>query len=113
MDIEAPRRTGKPLEEITLQGCLMPVDTRHQPCWLRVPGSDGLYLPLFNKETDARQLMGRIGIQFDKLTRITDGPEFLESIPFFTGMTPIFIILDPHFVEGGNVRWTEIQRSQA
>lgn len=109
----APVRTDDPIGAIQITGYFMPVDANQQPKWLQVPGSDSLYLPIFSTPEKAEEVMAQVGLGYDRLTKITDGTAWLESIPFFFGMTPLVIMLDPHTIENGKVRWCEIQRSQA
>lgn len=74
----APRRTGKPVEEITLTGKLVPF-RNGQPIMLNFTMSPHTYLPCFDTESELREMMADIG--WDNIKHVDDGQEFLVSIP--------------------------------
>jgi len=112
--VDPPKPTGKPATEVSLTGMLIPWSTwspsaplgEDQPVLLNMPGSPSFYLPCFTTEDKLRQTMGRAKIEFQKIKRIDDGREFLASIEAQRG---VVVIVDPHFLENGRVRFTEIR----
>lgn len=121
-DLTGPVRTGKPEEAVTLTNCLFAVNTRiwmHQvqhgqmgpgqavvdPVVLRMPGSESLYLPIFDNEDLLNETLSRMQIEVGQVMKIDDGHEWLESIP-----KELVVILNPRFTANGAVRFVQIQR---
>lgn len=104
MTSEAPKPTGKPAAPVSLTGTLIPWSSEDQPVLLNMPGSRHFYLPCFTTEDRLREMMGRAGISFQKIKQVDDGPEFLTSVS-----PSARVIVDPHLLENGRVRFLEIQ----
>jgi len=106
-DEEAPPHpTGKPSENITLTGRLIPAADAHTPVMLRMPGSDKLYLPCFSDENDMRVFLERAGLAYDGVKQIDDERSFLEGLP-----PEVTVVTDLRFTEEGKVRFHEVLRS--
>jgi hypothetical protein len=54
---------------------------RGAPVFLAMPGSRAVHVPCFAEETPLRAFMARAGLTFDRIKRIDDGDEFLDSLP--------------------------------
>ena len=108
---KAPAPTGKPPEEVTLEGMLMPVVSDEQPVLLAMPGTTSVYIPCFSDKEALKSVLARAGVPFEKIVTITDSREFLCSIPM---MLPsgraIHIALNPWFTPEGKVRFTQLLR---
>lgn len=106
---DAPKPTGKPAANVNLTGKLIPW-MKGQPVLISIAGSRFEYLPCFSSEQQLRDFMeGGAGgpIPFGTVKQITDGREFLTSFGP-EHLKVMRVILDPHAVEGGKIRWTEI-----
>lgn len=106
-NIPPPKPVG-PLRSVELSGKLLPFTEKGpngQPHYMMVPGSPHNYLPCFDTEKQLDTIMEKVGITNYVVKKIDDGVEFLESIP-----KEIKVALNFREVEGGKVRWTEIQR---
>ena len=105
---EGPKPTGKPPEELTLTGSLIAyIKGDDEPILLAMPGSSFEYLPVFTTHEKLLAVITRVidtsAVIHTKL--ITDGPDFLDSIP-----SDIKVIVDPYFLPNGRVRFVEVQR---
>jgi|SRR5208282_552853 len=100
----APTRTGKPLEELTLDDALIPWKNE-QPVLLNMPGSPHEYLALFSSEEKLRELTARAKVEFDSIKQVQEQHEFLESIP-----QEVVVILDPWYTPEGKVRFKQVMR---
>ena len=106
----APRPTGKPVEEVTLTGMLLPWKAG-DPVLLRMPACDDEFLPLFTREEDLREVLRQAGASFDSIKQVDDGREFLDSLPLMTGSSRLLrVITNPRIVEQGRVRFVEVFR---
>ena len=83
----------------------MPWSSTGQPVLLNMPGSESNYLPVFTTEARLRACLERGGVEFDSIKQITDGFDFLDSVP-----PSIVVIYDPLFTTEGRVRFRQIQR---
>lgn len=101
----APRSTGKDPETISLDGCLIPYYADEQPVLLNMPMSEDFYLPCFASEDELRSVMGRVGVSFDRIKQIEDGPDFLASIP-----ASVVVITKIRFTDEGRVRFNQVFR---
>lgn len=104
-----PHRTSKPLESVNLTHALFPWDGEF-PCYLSMPDSEYLYLPCFTSADKLRAMMDQVGITGYTIKHIDDGPEFLTSFDVPEAKN-VKVILDPHFVDGGKVRFLQVSPS--
>jgi hypothetical protein len=100
-----PKRTGAPARRVDLTGCLLPWGADDQPVFLGMPESTLVYLPCFSSALILRATFALANTSFASIKHIDDGREFLASIPL-----KYVVILDPHFVDGGRVRFTRVLR---
>lgn len=80
------------------------------PCFLRIPGSEYEYLPCFTSADKLHEMMAIVGITGYTIKQVEDGPEFLTSFDVPEARN-IRVILDPHFVEGGRLRFFQVAPS--
>jgi hypothetical protein len=101
-----PHRVGTPERSVSLTGTVFPWKD-WQPVFFRMPQSDYLYIPCFTDVDKLRDMMARLNIRDYKIKQVDNGPEFLTSfdVPEASNMR---VILDPHFIEGGKVRFTQV-----
>ena len=104
--MDAPHQVGTASKSIDLTNALFPWDSV-VPCYLRMPNSEYLYLPCFTSEDKLRTLMTQVGITGYTIKKIEDGPEFMTSFNV-PEASNIKVILDPHFVDGGRVRFLQV-----
>lgn len=110
MNEEAPKRTGKPAEELDLTGKHFPWGLG-LPCFLSMPGTDALYLPCFTDPEKLCEVMAQAKAHFTGVKTIEDGPEFLSSIPTTgPGGVDVHVILDPYYTPEGKVRFKQVLR---
>ena len=84
-----------------------------QPLWVDFPhaGTGDIFLTLFSTLDKLKTTMLLVGLTYDKVKKIDDDVDFLDSIPSrFPNGTRIRIIVDPMLIENGNVTFTEIRR---
>ena len=106
-----PHPIGTGSKSIDLTGALFPWEGE-QPVFMRMPGSSYLYLPCFTEVDKLRLIMARIGVFSYSVKQIEDGPDFLTSFDV-PGAEDIRVILDPHFLEDGKVRFTQVAKPGA
>ena len=104
--MEPHRVEGTSEKSVSLTGTLFPWDG-DQPHYFRMPGSNYLYLPCFTDADKLRDMMDRLHIQRYTIKQVNDGPDFLTSFDVL-GAEHIKVIIDPHFIEGGKVRFTQV-----
>jgi hypothetical protein len=104
MSAEGPQPTGRK-KELSLTGKLIPW-YEGRPSYLNVPDSDTNYLPVFTAEEQLDGFLERAKVPYDDVKQITDGDEFVNSIP-----AHIIIMVDPYFTPQGRVRWCEVKRN--
>lgn len=109
MENEAPQPTGRAAEEVTLTGKLIPWEISSDgPVLLRMPGSDQVYMPVFEDLGLLHDTMKRLrSEEFYKIKKIDDGDMFLESI--LENESGVVIILDPAFLPNGRIRFMQIE----
>jgi len=105
-----PSRTEAPSKPIELTNALFPWNGT-TPHFLRMPDSEYLYLPCFTKVELLKEMMTRVGITDYTVKQITDGAEFMSSFSD-QGSKDIRVILDPHFIEEGRVRFQQVIPNQ-
>lgn len=98
-----PHTTGKPPEDISLTGRLIPAADTHTPVLLRMPGSDRLYLPCFTDENELRTFLGRAGLAYEGVKQIDDERSFLAGLP-----PEVTVVTNLHFTEDDKVRFHEV-----
>lgn len=103
-DHPPPVRTGKPPEQISVTGFLLPWFDG-QPDLVGILGL-GLAVVLFS--TREKLEAGRVWMPFNGTATkvITDGGEFLDSVP---GSLPI--VIDPCQTPEGKVRYLDVKRN--
>jgi hypothetical protein len=106
-----PKSTGKPPEDVVLEGKLVPFGSDGQPVFLRITGSSALYLPCFSEKKSLQEVMGRAGAAFEKIQKVVDSVDFLRSIPMKdpTGEA-LHVVIDPRFTPEGKVRFKQLYR---
>ena len=77
-DIPPPAYIGDRLKEVDVTGYLFPWNAG-QPFFLKIEGSDSTYIPVFENKEKLDDAMD--GIPYQKVKKIDDGWEFLDSIP--------------------------------
>ena len=104
----APQRTGKPLQPLSITGYLLPVQKNGQPMLLRMPGTDKLYIPVFETKAKLDALWRCAPLpRFDRVMIIDDGRVFLASIRENQD-DKLVVIADPHMLENQRVRFIQI-----
>jgi hypothetical protein len=106
--VEEPRATGRPVQPVKLTGKLFPWEAS-APVFVAVPGIARLYLPCFVEAPALRAAMQRLGISYSSIKHIDDGRAFLESLPRVIDGRDVCVILDPHLLPNGRVRWLEVK----
>lgn len=106
-----PRPTGKPPEEITLVGKMIPAEEDYRSVLLRMKGRDDYFLPLFSSEEELRAFMTKAATPFVKIEVIYNSAEFLVSIPRSHRGARVRVIVDPKFTLEGRIRFLELQLS--
>lgn len=110
MNHEPPRPTGI-VQRFTLRGNLFAWNKDGAPILLNMLGDDGLYLPLFPTVALLRTfLLVKLAIPYEDIKQVADEDEFLASIPRELDGVAVHVIWNPRYVEGGKVRYLEIQR---
>lgn len=76
-----------------------------------MPESEYLYLPCFTSVELLEEMMSRVGVTGYTIKKVIDGAEFMNS--FMTQEAKdIRVILDPHFIEEGRVRFQQVIPTQ-
>ncbi len=103
LDAPPPVRTGKPPGAVDLTGMLLPWHDG-QPDYIGVGGT-GNAVVVFS--THAKLELARRDMPFygTETKVITDGPDFLSSIP-----ASLPVMVDIHFTPAGKVRYTLLLR---
>jgi len=104
--LEPHRVEGTTEKTVNLTGTVFPWDGT-QPHFFMMPGSNYQYLPCFTDVDKLRDMMDRLHIQRYTIKQVEDGPDFLTSFDV-PGAEHIKVVLDPHFIEGGRVRFTQV-----
>lgn len=101
--MDRPKRTGKPPEEVTLTGKVLPW-AQGQPVLLEMPFSIWRYLPLFESPDALKSFMSEAGIEWESIKQVDADHDFLSS---FQG-TDVKVILNPWYTEQRRVRFHEV-----
>jgi hypothetical protein len=83
------------------------------PLWMHMEssGTDDVYLLLFSSLQQCILTMQMIGLSYDKVKKIDDQEEFLDSVPpVLADGTKVHIIIDPSLVESGRIIYSELVR---
>ena len=107
MTATPPVPTGAPPAIIRLTGRLVPFDADNQPVWIEIPDSPHRYLPIFDTQRELVHVLAKAGIRYEKIKRIDDGREFLESIPRRWMGQDVKIITRIRFMPDGRLRYFE------
>ena len=102
-DIPPPSYIGDRLKEVDVTGYLFPWNAG-QPFFLKIEGSDSVYIPVFADKDKLDHAMD--GIQYEKIKKIDDGGAFLDSIP-----VEYIVIIDLKKTSDGKCRYTQIFRT--
>jgi hypothetical protein len=100
---QKPRRVSRRELKVNVTGYVSPFYIDNQPVLLNMSGTEDLFLALFSTPQKLEAEMARAGIEYDKIVKVTDGPNFLESVAF-----RVRVIVDPHLHGNGRVRFTEL-----
>jgi hypothetical protein len=104
--IPPPNPTGKPPQDLTLTGMLMPwCGDRPALVHMHGVGEGVFYLPLFDEEDKLRTVLARANVPFKSIKLVEDGFEFLDSIP-----PDIVVITNLRFTDEGRIRFMQVQR---
>lgn len=107
--------------EVMLTGKLLPVSAEGietveggvplQPCWVEMRTEPGcLFIPVFSREEDLRKALSLLGCEFCSVKCITDGLDFLASIPEKSSWGDrIRVALDLTPTPHGTWRWIDVQ----
>ncbi len=107
---EPPRPTGKPPRQICLTGSLLAFGPDDQPIFVRMFGSEDLFLPIFSTNERLVSMLEKLGVPWAKISSIDDEDVFLSSLPILLSETILLrVIVDPHF-EGKKILFTEVVR---
>jgi hypothetical protein len=109
MESFGPRPTGKPPEEVTLVGKMIPMDEIDQPIFLRIGKGEDYFMPLFSSSEGLSAFMADVLIRVSNVRRIYDGAEFLSGLPVAYRGARLRVILDPRFTPEKTIRFLELQ----
>jgi hypothetical protein len=109
MEYFDPRPTGKPPEEVTLVGKMIPMDEIEQPIFLRIGDGADYFMPLFSSSEGLSEFMDELSIPVSNVKRIYDGAEFLSGLPVAYRGARLRVILDPRFTPEKTIRFLELQ----
>ena len=111
MNNPAPRRISDREVPLQLTGYFIPLDGPGTPVLLGMPGTDDLFLVVFETEEKLVEVMKSIDVTYAKVVVVWSGPELLASIAETnaTGDRPyrIRIAVNPYKTEEGRVRFLE------
>ncbi len=94
--------------DVDLTGALLPWDTtKKQPCFLRMPDSEYLYIPCFTSIDQLRAMMVQIGVTEYRVKQVDDGREFMSSFDI-PQARDIRVILNPRYIAPGRIRFTQV-----
>lgn len=102
--MDGPKPTGR-CKSVQLAGMLIPWHDDH-PAFVNVPGSDTLYMPIFENDTDLRACMATSQVEFDKIKEIEPNVGgFLQSL--VESPITIKLMANPYYING-RLRYLEI-----
>jgi hypothetical protein len=107
----APHRISDREVPLQITGYFMPLTAPGTPVLFGMPGTDDLFLFVFETEEKLVDVMKSIDIAYEKIVVVWSGPELLASIveTNATGGRPyrIRIAVNPYKTEDGRVRFLE------
>ena len=103
--VTPPRRLSETVKQVDISDYLSPFHNNNQPVFLEMPASNKLYLAVFSTKAKLDHFIRDYPISYEKIISITDGYEFIESLPGH-----ITIVVDPYRHRNGNMRYLEIFR---
>ena len=101
--MESPKPTGRPPQSITLTGTVFPWDGTG-PVFLRMPGSDQVYLPCFADAGSLESVLGHYGVCYESIKRIDNEHDFLVSVTH----PGVAVILNPRLTDTGRLRFLQV-----
>ncbi len=105
MDEEAPKPTGRVIDDVSLDGALFAWDPDDLgPSLVRPAGQDRAFIACFSEEGKLLAFYRQSKIPFDRIVRIADTQAFLGCVNPQVG-----VILDPWFTPEGRLRYLEIK----
>ena len=111
MNKPAPRRISDREVPLQLTGHFMPLAAPGTPVLFGMPGTDDLFLFVFETEEKLVEVMKSVDVAYEKVVVVWSGPELLASIAETnaTGDRPyrIRIAVNPYKTEDGRVRFLE------
>jgi hypothetical protein len=102
-DQDAPRQVSDRVTEVNISGYLLPWRDG-QPVQLTVTGSDRNAAVVFSTEAKLRNLMKDYEIPYDDVKQVTDGREFIASLP-----GGLDLLVDPFKAANGRLRYTQLK----
>lgn len=99
-----PRRVSNKVLHLDLTGAIF-LWREEAPVLTQLQRGGDLYLPLFSLKSNLDRFLKDYPIPYDRIKQVSDGPEFLSSIP-----PGIKVMLDPHKHENGRMRFREVFR---
>ena len=107
---DPPQRTGKPVEDVNLSGAFIPWDADDQPCYVAMVSGDPdhplIAIPAFHSLSELAAAVRQFDLQPDHVKTITNGAEFLQSVP-----RDIEVVMNPRIEpERGTVVYTLVLR---
>jgi hypothetical protein len=107
-EMPPPKRTGKPVEEVSLTGKVFPWED-DCPVYFGMHGSPYLWLPCFSEVSKLRGFLQQAGISHERIKVIDDGHVFMDSFPRKNSAgTEIRFMIDPYFTADGKVRYVQV-----
>ncbi len=103
----APRRTGKPPEEVVLTGMVLPWHSG-MPSLIELPGAGNTWLEavvVFSTVEKLEAAVKAIGLPCERIKKIDEHWEFLASIP-----PELLVVVDPWVTPQGTTRYTQVLR---
>jgi len=106
-----PRRISDRELSISITGYFMPTHAPNAPVLVGMPGTDDLFMCVFSTEEKLVAAMGSFGIEYVRVSRVTNGGELIDEIEAInaSGERPyrLRIAADPYKADNGNVRFVE------
>jgi len=99
------RRLSETVKQVDISDYLSPFHNNNQPVFLEMAASSKLYLAVFSTKAKLDLFIRDYPIPYEKIISITDGPEFIDSLPGH-----ITIVVDPYRHSNGAMRYLEIFR---
>lgn len=104
MNDEAPRQISDKEINLDITGYLMPMYANGQPVALSMPGTDDVFVGLWEHEEDLAVAME--GISYDKLVEVREMGPFLQSLSGY-----FRVAVNLRKLPDGKIRFTEIKNA--